>query len=103
MEEQEKAIGMKSTRAYTGILTYIDTVSGKTIPENEYEMKYKNYTAKIRQENIIDVRKQLITAQNNPTKHTTMTNDEMVSDSLFHLIAISCDFNQLLIILLPSY
>ena len=81
MEEQEKAIGMKSIRAYTGVLTYIDTVSGKTIPENEYEMKYKDYTAKIRHENITDVRNQLTTTQYNDTKNNNMTDDIMVTPS----------------------
>lgn len=78
MDEQEKAIGMKSIRAYSGVLTYIDTITGKTIHENEYEMKYKDYTAKVRHVNITDVRNQLITAQNN--QFNKMTNNEMVTN-----------------------
>lgn len=63
MEEQEKAIGMKSIRAISGLLTYIDTASGETIPENAYEVKYKDYTAKIRHLNMADVRNHFIKAQ----------------------------------------
>ncbi len=80
MEEQEKAIGMKSIRAYSGVLTYIDTVTGKTIHENEYETKYKDYTAKVRHINITDVRNQLTTAQNN--QFSKMTNNEMVTNPI---------------------